>query len=291
LIYRDYRIWCPAVAIALLTWALFNPQVKLQQDTYNMMLVIDITQSMNAQDYHVDNKPADRLSYVKAALKEVLAGLPCDSKIGLGVFSTKNIFLLFEPLELCTHYAAIDESLAKIDWRMAWAADSHIARGIYTSLSDIQKLESKPGLVFFTDGQQTPLSAKEPSFQLEAGKTPGLIVGTGNLEAVPIPKLDNQNQQIGFWQQSEAEGRRKAINTSNGNYLSAVQEPYLQRLAVITGLSYHHLEDANKLLSALKSSGLLQKQPVNYPIAGVLATLSLLLLIGPYAVNWFTKKP
>ncbi|MDO8843762.1 MAG: VWA domain-containing protein [Methylicorpusculum sp.] len=291
MIYRDFRLWCPAVAIALLMWAALNPQIKVQKDTYNLMIVIDITQSMNAQDYHVDNQPADRLSFVKAALKEVLAELPCDSKIGLGLFSTKNIFLLFEPLELCAHYAAIDESLAKIDWRMAWAADSHIARGIYTSLSDIQKLESKPGLVFFTDGQQTPKSAKEPFFQMEAGKTPGLIVGTGNLESVPVPRLDNQNQQIGFWQISEAEGRRRANTDITGNYLTAVQEPYLQRLAVITGLSYHHLEDADKLLSALKASSLLQKQPVNYPFAWMLAAVSLLLLLTPFAVNRLAQKP
>lgn len=290
MIFRDIRLRPPAAAVLLLIAALFNPQIKAQQDSYNMMLIIDITQSMNAQDYHVDNMPADRLSFVKATLKQVLADLPCESKIGLGVFSTKNIFLLFEPLELCVHYTAIEESLAKIDWRMAWAADSHIARGIYTSMKDLEKLDSTPGLVFFTDGQQTPKSAKEPPFQMEAGKIPGLIVGVGNLEAVTLPKLDSQNRQMGYWQTSDAEGRRGHNAESNGNYLTSVQEHSLQRLSVITGLAYHHLEDAEKLLKALRTAGLLQKQPVNYPIAWIVAVIALLIVLTPFVVRGFAKN-
>ena len=188
---NDLRFWCLALPGLLILAALFNPRVPLEKDSYNLVFVIDITQSMNARDYHLDGLPADRLSFVKTSLKQVIANLPCGSRVGIGLFTTKNSFPLFEPLEICEHYGAIASSLMKIDWRMAWAADSHIARGLYTSLKEIGRLESKPSLVFLTDGQQTPATAKEPRFLLEAGENSGLIVGVGNLQPVPIPKLDN----------------------------------------------------------------------------------------------------
>ena len=46
------------------------------------------------------------------------------------------------------HYNALEQSLMKIDLRMAWAADSHIARGIYTSINEISRMTDKPHLVF-----------------------------------------------------------------------------------------------------------------------------------------------
>jgi mxaL protein len=52
----------------------------------------------------------------------------------------------------------------KIDWRIAWAADSHIAKDLYSSIKEISQMKDKPRLIFFTDGQQTPLNIKEPFF-------------------------------------------------------------------------------------------------------------------------------
>ena len=279
---KDLRLWFLALPGLLILVALFNPRVSLNKDIYDLVFVIDITQSMNALDYHVDQMPADRLSFVKNSLKQVISNLPCESKVGLSLFTTKNSFLLFEPLEICEHYTPIVSSLMKIDWRMAWSADSHIARGLYTSLKEINRLNPKPSLVFLTDGQQTPATAKEPRFLRESGKNSGLIVGVGNLQPVPIPKLDNNNLQTGFWQVNEAEGRRDRSQSASGNYLTSVQEQALQRLARITGLSYHHLETPEKLVQALQSAKLQHQQKISYDLRWILIALALVIYIAPY---------
>jgi mxaL protein len=286
---RDLRLWFLALPGLLILAALFNPRLSLNKNIYDLVFVIDITQSMNAQDYHVDQLPADRLSFVKISLKQVISNLPCESKVGLSLFTTKNSFLLFEPLEICEHYTAIVASLMKIDWRMAWSADSHIARGLYTSLKEINKLNPKPSLVFLTDGQQTPATAKEPRFLRESGENSGLIVGVGNLHPVPIPKLDNNNIQTGYWQVSEAEGRRGRSQAASGNYLTSVQEQALQRLARITGLSYHHLETPEKLVQALKTSKLQHRQKVSYDLRWILIALALVIYITPYIPYRFRR--
>ena len=286
---RDLRLWFLALPGLLILVALLNPRVSLNKDIYDLVFVIDITQSMNAQDYHVHQLPADRLSFVKSSLKQVISNLPCESKVGLSLFTTKNSFLLFEPLETCEHYTAIVASLMKIDWRMAWSADSHIARGLYTSLKEINRLNPKPSLVFLTDGQQTPATAKEPRFLRESGKNSGLIVGVGNLQPVPIPKLDNNNIQTGYWQVSEAEGRRDRSQAASGNYLTSVQEQALQRLARITGLSYHHLETPEKLVQALQTAKLQHRQKISYDLRWILIALALVIYITPYIPYRFRR--
>lgn len=285
---KDRRLWLSAFPALLLLIALFNPGIPLRKDSYNLIFAVDITQSMNARDYHVDGMPSDRLSFVKATLKEVITGLPCQSKVGLSLFTTKNSFLLFEPLEVCEHYAVIEESLMKIDWRMAWAADSHIARGLYTSLREVANMESSPGLVFFTDGQQTPASAKDPRFLLEPGRVKGLLVGVGNLQPVPIPKFDSNNVQTGFWQMHEAEKRIRKGHGGSGEYLTSVQEQTLQRLAGITGLHYHHLETPGRFMQALETAGLRQRQTVSYEAGWILALIALVVFSAFYVnVLWF----
>lgn len=279
---KDKRFWRLAIPALLLSLALINPTVPIRKDSYNIVFDIDITQSMNARDYHVEDMPSDRLSFVKESLKRVVAALPCQSRVGLSLFTTKNSFLLFEPLEVCEHYSAIEQSLMKIDWRMAWAADSHVARGLYTSLRDVAKIDSKPSLVFFTDGQQTPASAKEPRLLLERGKVKGLLVGVGNLLPVPIPKFDQNDIQTGYWQKQEAEKRIRKGQSASGEYLTSVQEQPLQRLAGITGLNYHHLETPEQLLHALQSSDLQQRQVVSYEFGWILASAALLVFISPF---------
>lgn len=286
---KDLRLWFLALPGLLILAALFNPQISLNKDSYDLVFVIDITQSMNARDYHEDGLPADRLSFVKSSLKRVISNLPCGSRIGLSLFTTKNSFLLFEPLEICEHYTVIVDSLMKIDWRMAWSADSHIARGLYTSLKELNRLDPKPSLVFLTDGQQTPAVTKPPRFLRESGQNSGMIVGVGNLQPVPIPKLDNNNIQTGFWQISEAESRRGNSQSTQGNYLTSVQEQALQRLARITGLFYHHLETPEKLFKAMQIAKLQHRRKVSYDLRWILIALALVIYIAPYIPYRFRR--
>lgn len=299
---RGWRLWCLCAAAASVAFIFAGPTLRIQRDVYRYVFVIDITQSMNARDYHIEGMPADRLSFVKAAVRRSLRELPCRSEVGLGVFSTQNMLLLFQPLEICRHYAVIEESLAHIDWRMAWAGDSHIARGLYTSIRDLAAMESAPHLVFFSDGQTTPSDAFEPPFLEKRGAVRGWIVGVGGLKPVPVPRLDKEGADLGFWTVSEAEhtevprydpegrGSGKSPENQGEIYLSALQETELKRLAGITGLRYHRLRSPDKLTEALMSNDLARQQAVTTDVRWIFALTTLILIIAPYIPNFLSPK-
>lgn len=277
------QTWLLLVVLLLLLVTLLKPTFPVKQNIYNYVFVIDITQSMNARDYHVNGLSEDRLSFVKQSLQHTLQHLPCHSRVSIGLFTNKNMFMLFDPLEVCSHYAVIEASLMQIDWRMAWATNSHIARGLYTSIRDVSKIDSNPHLVFFTDGQQTPSGIKEPSFLLTAGLVKGLVIGVGNLQPVPIPKLDNNNNVAGFWQSKDADSLLNNNNeNASGNYLSAVNEIDLQRLAGLTGLQYVHLETPQQLNKALQTDNPEHQEIVATDISWLLAISALLIFLFPY---------
>ena len=280
---RGWRFWCLLTACILLALSLARPTLNLSKSVYRYLFVIDITQSMNARDYHQDGLPADRLGFVKASIREALLGLPCGSEVGLGLFTTRNSQVLFEPLEVCGHLPLIAETLEHIDWRMAWAADSHIARGIYTGLREAAARGTDTRLVFFTDGQQFPPEAAPPPFDGKPGATGGLIVGVGGAQPVPIPRLDKDDQPQGFWEYRDLHDflPPSALPQDSAQlYLSRLDEPALRELASLTGLGYLRLENPSGLRQALLDRGLATQRDVETDVRRALGLLALVLLLA-----------
>ncbi|TRW94550.1 vWA domain-containing protein [Candidatus Methylobacter oryzae] len=297
---KDYRTWCLLLA-ALAMLVLFIYPSRLQKaPTYNYTFIIDITRSMNATDYQQDNQAVSRLNFVKQTIRELLLKLPCESKVGLGLFTERRSTLLFEPLEVCSAYTEIDTAIGKVDWRMAWAADSNIAKGLMSTLEMLQKSDSS--VIFITDGQEAP--PVNPNYQTDfsavKGQAKGMIIGVGGLQAVPIPKFDSHGKQTGFYNQDDVPHRSrfgqsnldpsqiKGYNARNapfgseaatGNeHLSALQENYLEKLAAESGLSYARLTDLQNLNRALQDPKLATEKVVQADIRRWPALLALLML-------------
>ena len=76
-----------AIALLLLLGALFLPAYPIQRDTYTYLVFIDITQSMNVEDYELDGAPVSRLAYARQAIRRAIRDLPCGSRVGLGAFA------------------------------------------------------------------------------------------------------------------------------------------------------------------------------------------------------------
>ncbi len=267
---RDWRFWLLAVAFAALLAALLAPRIALSRPARDLVLVIDITGSMNARDYVLDGRPAARLDAAKRAGRALLAALPCQSRLGLGIFTERRTFLLFEPAEVCENFAAIDGAIAALDWRMAWEGDSYIARGVHAAVAAAVGL--KADLVFLTDGHEAPpLPASGlPAFDGKPGEVAGLLVGVGGLDPVPIPKFDDDGREIGFYAESDVpqENRsgpppadapsRAGWNPRNApwggeaatgtEHPSALREEHLRALAAQTGLGYARLVEPSSLL-------------------------------------------
>jgi mxaL protein len=189
------------MAILLLLLSLSEPKAQLPNRVYDWYFVIDITQSMNVRDVVTKGISISRLDYSKQLARQALRSLPCGSLVALGLFTERNTATVMNPLEVCAHFSALDATISAIDWRMAWAADSYVANGIYTAIGHTELLGSQMRLAFFTDGNQAPvISARyTPVFNGEAGKVQGTIFGVGSQVPSQIPLLDQDDNVTGYW--------------------------------------------------------------------------------------------
>lgn len=298
---RDPGALCLGGAFLCLFVAALAPHLVMRRSAYDLLAAVDITGSMNARDYTIDGKPASRLEKVERVLRDLLARLPCGSRMGLAVFTERRTFLLFEPVDVCRAFAALDGALRALDWRMAWEGDSRVAAGVYSAVDLAAGLGA--GLVFLTDGQEAPPLPHSglPPFEGKAKDVRGVIVGVGGTTPVPIPKFDANGREIGFWAMTDVpqENRfgppprdaelREGYHPRNapfgagaaaGNeHLTSLREDHLRALAATTGLAYAPLQEAQGLAEALMREA--TPRPVVAPLdpAPVPAALALILLV------------
>lgn len=282
-----------AAVLTLLAWT--DPRIPMEQAVFRYLFVLDITQSMNTRDYHLEDLPADRLGFAKAAVRRAIADLPCGSEAGLGLFTTQNVELLFEPLEVCRHAGVIEDVLEHIDWRMAWAADSFIAQGLNSALRIVKKRDSGLRLVFLSDGQQTPDDPVRPELQAKPGEFQGLIVGVGDVKPVPVPKLDRENRPQGYWETADtlapvtttayldASTDTAHRHKNDGTlYLTWLHEPELKEFANMSGLGYLRLDSPEALSLALRNPELGELRRVPAGIGWLLALSAWALILWPH---------
>ncbi len=271
------------LAFLLLTLCLFAPQAVLPARVADWFIVVDITQSMNVRDYSLGGKNISRLEFAKTAIRESLRDLPCGSRISLGLFTERDTLPVTRPLEVCSHYAALDQIVARMDWRMAWAADSFIAHGLYSAIEQSARLGAETRLMFITDGNQAPPADPRymPVFSGKPGAVRGAILGSGKPTLSAIPKLDAHDEIGGYWTQEEAQqygnfgmaetlsvlameqgqhdrnaghGPGNALLTSA--HMSKLDETNLRRLSAVTGLSYARLDDFQSIKRAMLEPGM-----------------------------------
>ena len=219
----DLRLWCLLGALVALALVFAFPSIAAERSVFSYLFIVDITRSMNTVDYERKGRPVSRLEFVKDALHEVVRRLPCGSRVGLGLFAERESAILFRPVETCENYSAIEGAIARIDWRMAWAADSNIAQGLYNTIKLLKGL--KGHMVFMTDGHEAPpinpryqFDFQELAQETEGAKilakiqpiswprsedrpsvVTGLIVGVGGYTPAPIPKFNEAGEQMGFY--------------------------------------------------------------------------------------------
>ncbi|WNB77056.1 vWA domain-containing protein [Methylomonas koyamae] len=297
---KDFRFWLLAAALALALIAAVGPTRVVRQPLYRLVFVVDITRSMNTEDYQIGGHAVSRLDYVKQALRRQLLALPCQSHVGLGVFTERRSVVLFEPIEVCAGFAEIDAAIAALDWRMAWAADSRIAAGLATTLATFKN--SRDALVFFSDGQEAPPPNPryQPDLTVFKGQVKGLLVGVGGDQATPIPKFDANGKRLGFYRPEDVPHRSTfgesdlnpekiegydARNAPFGSraatgdeHLSRLHEDYLRKLAGDSGLRYRRLTDADSLEVALQDSEFAEPGRAETAIAWQFAGLAVLFV-------------
>ncbi|WP_431064619.1 vWA domain-containing protein [Methylotuvimicrobium sp.] len=303
-IFKDYRFWCLAAAGIALAVLFIHPREQRKSPVFDLTFFIDITRSMNVEDYQVDGQAVSRLEFVKQSLRDLLLKLPCESKVGLGVFTERRSTVLFEPVEVCSGFAEIDAAIAALDWRMAWAADSRIAKGLLNTLE--MRRDSGSRLVFMTDGQEAP--PVNPRYRADfsgiKSAINGLLVGVGGMEPAPIPKYNSRGEREGFYKADDVPHRStfglsnlnpeeiEGYNARNapfgseavaGNeHLSYLHEAYLQQLSAEAGLHYHRLAGNELLFEALRGGDLAEQKQVENDVRWRAALAALVLLLAVF---------
>jgi len=108
------------MAMLLLLVAMFLPPIPIRRAAYDTIVVFDITQSMNVEDYEMDGRRVSRLTFARDAVRRVLRDLPCGSRVGWAVFAEYRTLILLAPIEVCGNYGDLLASLDRIDGRMRW---------------------------------------------------------------------------------------------------------------------------------------------------------------------------
>lgn len=309
---EDARFWVLLATVALTVLAMVLPRVMLTRNVYDLVAVVDITGSMNTRDMTLSGKPASRLDATKAALERLLAELPCQSRLGLGIFSERRSFLLFNPIEVCENFAPLETAIQNLDWRMAWEGDSMVAKGLYSAIDFVATL--KADLLFATDGHEAPPLPRYgglPEFEGEAGKVKGLVLGIGGKDKVPMPKFDDDGNEIGVYgpmdvpQENhsgppppDAEQRPGyhpkwapfGSDVPQGEeHLTSVKGEHLAALSAKVGFAHADLVDAPNLLQEIASNAHTRPVEVAVDIRPVPASIALALLVGLYAAPWLQR--
>ncbi len=312
LFFQDWRSWILLAVVVLLLVVFIRPYSWRERPGYPLVAVVDITRSMNTRDMRLGEEKVDRLRFVKARLRQLVRELPCGSRLGVGVFTERRSTLLILPVEVCGHFYELTEVIGHLDWRIAWAADSRVAKGLLDAMTLMIRPElQRHALLFFTDGHEAP--PLNPRYHTDYSevrdKVAGLLVGVGGDTPTPIPKYDEAGKSQGYYRPEDVPHRSTfgeplrpptakpgfhARNAPFGGewvlgqeHLSSLRAPYLRNLAEESGLRYLKLTEVSQLLAAIDRVGvrLASRQPWDW--RPWLAALALLLLIGLYlASRW-----
>jgi mxaL protein len=277
-----------SLACALLFVAPILPPFDLSRATYDYVVVFDISQSMNVEDYELAGKPVSRLAYARESARQALRMLPCGSRVGWAAFTEYRTLMLLAPVEVCRNYDDLLASLANIGGGMRWSNASEIAKGVFWAMRAARDTESGPDILFLTDGQEAPpVDPKQPLplfDDLKVGSLHGWLMGVGGDTPRPIPRTDEEGRAIGYWRSFEV----MQLNYTSSNrsihdgteHLSALREPYLKELARRVGFDYARLTGVESIGNALRDPRFARRRPVPTDLSWlpILAALALLVL-------------
>lgn len=278
---KQSRAISAALVLLLLAWAM--PAFNWPRATYDYIVVFDITQSMNVEDYKIGNSPASRLAYAHEATRRALRDLPCGSRVGWGAFAEYRTLLLLAPIEVCAHYNDLLASLDRIDGRMRWGDASEVWKGVFWSIRAAKEASGHPNVIFLSDGHEAPpLGTEEhaPFDDVQPGNVRGWLIGVGGYTPKPIPKTDDEGKVIGYWRAEDvmqADGGREDGGASR-EHLSALRERHLRTLAQQVGFEYARLAGLASISDAMRDPRFARTRSVPIDLYWLPVAAALLLL-------------
>ncbi len=187
------------LAIALLVLGAANPQVgsklvKARQSGVDMMICLDVSNSMLAQDIR-----PNRLENAKLAISKLIEQMKGD-RIGIVVFAGKG----YVQLPITSDYAAAKMFLANIHTGLVPTQGTAIADAIRLAVSSFKSETKGRAIIIITDGEDHEGNVLEEAGKAAAEGIRIYTVGIGSPEGAPIPIIGANGQMAGF--RKDAEG-------------------------------------------------------------------------------------
>jgi len=236
--------------LVLLIAALARPQRvedkrEVRSEGYDIMLAIDLSTSMRAEDFEKDGERINRLQAIKPVIQAFIERRPSD-RIGIVLFSGRAYTMA--PLTFDHDWLARQLSRVRIGMIEDGTA---IGDGLGVSLTRLEQAKRDSGgkrmgafVVLLTDGANNR-GALQPQQAAELAKSRGVpiyTIGAGKEGYVPIPVYDDNNRKMGY--------RRM---------LSDVDEPALREIANTTGGKFFRVADTDTIESAFRAIDRAQK--------------------------------
>ncbi len=283
-----YRLLRPGnlpllAALLLLIVSIMMPPIDLDQQTHDIQITFDISQSMNVRDVGGvgdDSTMVSRLNLAKVAAGSLLANLPCGSHVGWSVFSGQRSITLVTPLDVCLHYAGLLLSLDKIDGRMRWIEASSIGKGLHQSMRAAKSIGDGTSIIFISDGHEAPPLRLGQKGIPDTRKldVKGLIVGVGGETASRIPKSDKEGRVTGYWQAEDVVQQSSLPKGQGREHLSRLHTDHLIKLAQLTNLTYLELDSDHAILEALNNAEYSNMKSTPIDLGWVPALLAMIAL-------------
>jgi mxaL protein len=285
-----------ALALFCLLGAILVPSIPIKRNVHTYLLIADVTQSMNAKDMSLNGRTVSRLDYTKRMMHDIVAQLPCHTRLSIGLFAGDAVAALYTPLQVCQHFSAIHETIDHIDWRMAWTGNSQLRESLAITAKLLRQMPEATKAVYFTDGDEAPLLHAFNTRNLRdfQGGDGWFFVGIGSEKGTGIPKLTEDNQMIGYWSNesfavqpniaqvtaSKSSGRDDSVALSDyDRFISKRDTPYLQKLSQEIGAQYINGDDTYEVLQTIQSHPSPRHEVVPFSIAWILSSVAGLCLL------------
>ncbi len=233
-------------AASLLIFALARPQKISPREEYegrgiDIVLVIDVSYSMRAEDF----PPGNRFEGAKSVLSRFVSGITND-RLALVVFATEA----FTQCPLTLDREMTGTLIDQIELGLISGNSTAIGMALATAASRLDRstAESKV-IILLTDGENNAGSI-DPLDAARACQALGIrvyTIGIGKKEGSPIP-VELPNGQTTY-----------ARNPDGSYVLTKLDEGLLTKIADGTDGEYHHAGDANTLQAVYESIWRLEK--------------------------------
>jgi Ca-activated chloride channel family protein len=239
-------IYLRLLAAALIVLALARPQSpvedsKIQTQGIDIVLAVDCSTSMLAEDFRINGRRQNRLDVVKQVVSSFVKAREND-RIAIVAFAARAYTVC--PLTL--DYDWLFTNLERIESGMLEDGTA-IGSGIATSLNRLRNSRAKSKvIILLTDGRNntgsiSPLTAAEAA---KALKVKVYTIGAGSKGLVPYPVRDIFGNKV--YQQIQID----------------LDEDTLVKIASITGGRYYRATDTESLRNIYSEIDKLEKTPI-----------------------------